>query len=191
MQQSIVSSTATGADGNTYRLSTHAVGPATIDAPLAGDNAIARSDYTASKKGWYINLPATGERVVSDSNIRAGRVVFNTLIPNTDPCGFGGTGWVMEVDVMTGNRNDTTTFDTNNDQQISTADLNLSGTNDNASGRAVSSIPAAAGFLRAPSQPGRPPFENKYVNTSAGSVTVIGETAGIGTSSRASWRQLQ
>ena len=75
--------------------------------PLSGDNAIAVPRTTsASKKGWYINLPATGERVVSDANIRAGRVVFNTLIPNTDPCGFGGTGWVMEVDVMTGNRND-------------------------------------------------------------------------------------
>jgi len=191
VRQSIVSSTATGADGNTYRLSTHAVGPATIDAPLAGDNAIAAPAYNSGKKGWYINLPAAGERVVSDSNIRAGRVIFNTLIPNTDPCGFGGTGWVMEVDVMTGNRNDTPTFDTNNDMQMSAADLNLSGTNDNASGRAVSSIPAAAGFLRAPSQAGRPPFENKYVNTSAGSVTVIGETAGIGNSSRASWRQLQ
>jgi Tfp pilus tip-associated adhesin PilY1 len=192
VRQSVVSSTATGADGNTYRLSTHAVGPATIDAALAGDNAIASADYTASKKGWYINLPASGERVVSDPNIRAGRVIFNTLIPNTDPCGFGGTGWVMEVDVMTGNRNDSPTFDTNNDTQISAADLNLNGTNDNASGRAVSSIPAAAGFLRAPSRPGSgPPFENKYVNTSAGAVTVIGETAGLGGQGRASWRQLQ
>ena len=191
VQQSIVSSTAAGADGNTYRLSTHAVGPATLDSPLAGDNAVSAAAYSASKKGWYINLPATGERVVSDSNIRAGRVVFNTLIPNTDPCGYGGTGWVMEVDVMNGNRNDTPTFDTNNDRQMSSADLNLNGTNDNASGRAVSSIPAAAGFLRAPPQAGKPPFENKYVNTSSGTVTVIGETAGIGSSSRASWRQLQ
>jgi Tfp pilus tip-associated adhesin PilY1 len=191
VQQSVVSSTATGADGNTYRLSTHAVGPATIDSPLTGDNAIPSSDYVASKKGWYLNLPAVGERIVSDANIRAGRVVFNTLIPNTDPCGFGGTGWVMEVDVMTGNRNDTPTFDTNDDKQISTADLNLNGTNDNASGRAISSIPAAAGFLRAPTQSGRPPFENKYVNTSSGSVTVIGETAGLGSQGRGSWRQLQ
>jgi Tfp pilus tip-associated adhesin PilY1 len=191
VRQSIVSSTAVGADGNTYRLSTHAVGPATLDAPLSGDNTIAAVDYNATKKGWYINLPATGERVVSDANIRAGRVVFNTLIPNTDPCGYGGTGWVMEFDVMNGNRNDTPTFDTNGDGQMSGADLDLNGTHDNASGRAVASIPAAAGFLRAPSQPGRPPFENKYVNTSAGSVTVIGETAGIGTSYRGSWRQLQ
>jgi type IV pilus assembly protein PilY1 len=191
VQQSIVSSTATGADGNTYRLVTHAVGPATIDAPLAGDNAIASSAYTAGKKGWYINLPATGERVVSDSTIRTGRVIFNTLIPNTDPCGFGGTGWVMEVDVMTGNRNDTPTFDTNNDLQISTADLNLNGTYDVASGRAVSSIPAAAGIMRMPTPANGKPFENQYVNTSAGSVTVIGETAGLGGQGRASWRQLQ
>ncbi len=128
---------------------------------------------------------------MSDSTIRAGRVVFNTLIPNTDPCGFGGSGWVMEVDVMTGNRYDTPTFDTNNDKQISSSDLDLNGTNDNASGRAISSIPAAAGFLRAPTQAGRPPFENKYVNTSAGSVSVIGETAGLGTAGRGSWRQIQ
>ena len=191
VRQNIVNRSAIGADGNTYRLTTHAVGPATIDAPLSGDNAIAAVDYAASKKGWYINLASTGERVVSDANIRAGRVVFNTLIPNTDPCGFGGTGWVMEVDVMNGNRNDTPTFDTNDDKQISAADLNLGGINDNASGRAVSSIPAAAGFLRAPLQAGHLPYENKYVNTSSGSVTVIGETAGLGGQGRASWRQLQ
>ena len=191
VHQSVVNSGATGADGNTYRLSTHAVGPATLDAALSGDNAISASTYMASKKGWYLNLPASGERVVSDANIRAGRVVFNTLIPNTDPCGFGGTGWVMEVDIMNGNRNDSPTFDTNNDQQANAADLNMSTGIDNASGRAVTSIPAAAGFLRAPPQAGRPPFENKYVNTSSGSVTVIGETAGLGGGGRASWRQLQ
>jgi len=191
VHQSVVNSAAIGTDGNTYRLSTHAVGPATVDTAISGDNAIASAAYTSSKNGWYINLPSSGERVVSDANIRAGRVVFNTLIPNTDPCGFGGTGWVMELDIMNGNRNDSPTFDTNGDGQISAADLNLGGTLDNASGRAVSSIPAAAGFLRAPPQAGKPPFENKYVNTSAGSVTVIGETAGIGASSRGSWRQLQ
>jgi hypothetical protein len=35
------------------------------------------------------------------------------------------------------------------------------------------------------------PFENKYVNTSSGSVSVIGETAGMGSQGRASWRQVQ
>ncbi|HEY8622337.1 MAG TPA: PilC/PilY family type IV pilus protein, partial [Casimicrobiaceae bacterium] len=191
VQQTIVSSAAVGADGNTYRLTTHAVGPATLDAPIKGDNAISAADYVASQQGWYLNLATPGERVVYDPTIRAGRVVFSTLIPNTDPCGFGGSGWVMEVDVMTGNRYDTPTFDTNNDKQISTADLVNSGGLENTSGRYLSSIPAAAGFLRAPTVPGKSSFENKYVNTSSGAVNVIGETAGLGGQGRKSWRQIQ
>lgn len=191
VRQSVVA-TAVGGDSNTYRISTHAVGPATLDAPLSGDNAVAASIYDASKNGWYLTLPTSGERMVTDPTIRAGRVVFNTLIPNTDPCGFGGNGWVMEVDVMTGNRYSTPTFDTNADAQISLADLlTVQGAAENTSGRQTASIPAAAGFLRAPIVSGQAPFENKYVNTSAGTVDVIGETAGLGNQGRKSWRQVQ
>jgi type IV pilus assembly protein PilY1 len=181
--------TATGADGNTYRITTHAVGAPTLDVAVTGDNAISTGDYNSSKKGWYMYLPTTGERMVTDPTIRAGRVVFNTLIPNTDPCGYGGSGSVMEVNVMTGNRYDTPTFDTNGDQQISLADL-VEGGLENTSGRMITSIPAAAGFLSMP-RPGAAPFENKYVNTSSGNVSVIGETAGLGQAGRASWRQVQ
>jgi type IV pilus assembly protein PilY1 len=184
--------TAAGADGNTYRITTHAVGAPTLDAALSGDNTISTSDYNSGKKGWYMNLPTSGERMVTDPTIRAGRVIFNTLIPNTDPCGYGGSGSVMEVNVMTGNRYDTPTFDTNGDLQISNADLVETGGNvlENTSGRMISSIPAAAGFLSM--QPrGGSPFENKYVNTSSGSVNVIGETAGLGSQGRKSWRQIQ
>ena len=53
----------------------------------------------------------------------------------------------------------------------------------------TASIPASAGFLRM--QPRSPAYENKYVNTSSGSVAVIGETAGSGGEGRVSWRQLQ
>jgi len=191
VQQNVVSA-ANGGDGHSYRLTTHAVGAPTLDGPLPGDNTVSTTTYYASKNGWYLNLPATGERVVTDPNIRAGRVVFNTLIPNTDPCGYGGSGWVMEVDVNTGNRYDTPTFDTNGDNTISAADLvDYNNAAENTSGRKVESIPAAAGFLRAAVTAGQPPFENKYVNTSAGSVDVIGETAGLGTQGRKSWRQIQ
>jgi len=191
VRQSIVG-TAHGDDSNTYRITTHAVGPATLDAPLAGDNAVSASAYQSSKNGWYMNLPTSGERMVTDPTIRSGRLIFNTLIPNTDPCGYGGTGWVMEVDVMTGNRYNSPTFDTNADDQISTADLVVyQGAGENTSGRQISSIPAAAGFLRASIVAGQAPFENKYVNTSSGNVNVIGETAGLGTQGRRSWRQIQ
>ena len=191
VHQSVVN-TATGTDGNTYRLTTHAVGAPTLDAELPGDNTVSTDTYYASKKGWYINLPTSGERMVTDPNIRSGRVVFNTLIPNTDPCGYGGSGWVMEVDVATGNRYDTPTFDTNGDNTISSADLvSYQNAQENTSGREIASIPAAAGFLRMSPPGGAPAFENKYVNTSAGSVDVIGETAGLGTQGRKSWRQIQ
>jgi len=180
-----------GANGTTYRITTHAVDPPTLDAAVTGDNTISLADYYATKKGWYMTLPDAGERSVTDPTIRAGRVVFNTLIPKDDPCAYGGSGWVMEVDVMTGNRYDTPTFDTNGDRSITNADLiPYAGHTDNTSGRKIDSIPAAAGFLRMPFA-GKTGYENKYVNTSSGNVAVIGETAGIGSQGRVSWRQVQ
>ena len=190
VRQSVVSN-ATGADGNVYRTSTHAVGPATLDAPLAGDNQLSLATY-ATKGGWYMDLPDSGERAVSEPNIRSGRVVFNSIIPSTDPCSYGGSGWVMEVDVMTGNRYDTPTFDTNGDLVISATDLlNVGGSLQNASGRKIDSIPAAAGYLRVPQPAGQPGYENKYINTSSGAVKIVGETSGTGGQGRVSWRQLQ
>ena len=161
------------------------------DSGLAGDNQLSVAAY-AAKKGWYIDLPTSGERAVSEPNIRSGRVIFNTIIPSTDPCSYGGTGWVMEVDVMTGNRYDTPTFDTNGDLVITAADLlNVGGGLENASGRKIDAIPAAAGYLRVPQPAGQPGYENKYINTSSGQVKVVGETAGTGGQGRVSWRQLQ
>jgi type IV pilus assembly protein PilY1 len=64
-------------------------------------------DWT-TKKGWYLNLfvkgasSTAGERQISDSIVRGSRVVFSTLIPEPDACGFGGTGWLMELDAATG-----------------------------------------------------------------------------------------
>ncbi len=191
VQQSVVA-TATGTDTNTYRLSTHAVGPATLDAALSGDDTTPVATYNSSKNGWYLNLPTTGERSVTDPAIRAGRVIFNTLIPNTDPCGFGGTGWVMEVDVMTGNRYDKPTFDTNGDDSISIGDLvTYNSESENTSGRQITSIPAAPGFLYAPLVAGQTAKENKYVNESSGNVEKILEGAGSGAQGRKSWRQIQ
>ncbi|MCO5398438.1 pilus assembly protein [Ralstonia soli] len=191
LQQQSVLGTATGTDGNTYRISTHAVGKATLDAPETGDNAISLGSYNSTKLGWYINLPTSGERAVTDATIRSGRVIFNTVIPSNAVCSAGGTGWVMELDVFTGNRLDNPTFDTNGDRVINNSDLlQFNGASANTSGRQVGSIPAAPGFLQPIQPPGATPFENKYVNTSAGAIQVMGETAGKGSRGRVAWRQL-
>src|SRR5690606_1942593 len=73
--------------------------------------------------GWYIDLPAAGERQVSMPRLRAGRVLFTTLIPATDPCGFGGTSWLMEIDALSGARLDYSPFDLNQDYRFDADDF--------------------------------------------------------------------
>ena len=56
LQQSISGTTGTGADGNVYRFSTHAVG-LPKDYTATGDNTIVKSTYLSDKRGWYLDLP--------------------------------------------------------------------------------------------------------------------------------------
>ena len=79
-------------------------------------------DY-ATYHGWYMDLPESGERVAANPVARDGRAVFVTQIPGEDPCSAGGTGWVMELDYLTGGRLEEPPFDLNADLRINTADL--------------------------------------------------------------------
>ena len=63
-------------------------------------------DY-ASHRGWYLDLEspvlgAQGERVVALPILRNGRVIFPTLTPSPNPCEFGGSSWLMEIDATAG-----------------------------------------------------------------------------------------
>lgn len=71
--------------------------------------------------GWRIDLQLQGapgnqgERAVSDPVLRPDRVIFTTLIPNSDACAFGGSGWLMELDAFSGGRLTVPAFDLNGD----------------------------------------------------------------------------
>jgi type IV pilus assembly protein PilY1 len=87
----------------------------------AGDLRVTSANALgATSRGWYIDLispsGAQGEMQVTDSLIRNGHVVFTTLVPNTDPCEFGGSSWLMEMNLFTGARLSTTPFDLNNNE---------------------------------------------------------------------------
>lgn len=56
----------------------------------------------SAKKGWYIDLPVTGERINTDPAIGIGVLTFVTNIPGDDPCEPGGSSWVNSVDYRTG-----------------------------------------------------------------------------------------
>ncbi|MDQ6638504.1 MAG: PilC/PilY family type IV pilus protein [Pseudomonadota bacterium] len=192
--QQTISGTGTGLDGNDYRFSTHAVG-LPKDYTGIGDNTIVKATYLSDKRGWYLDLPDSGERVVADARFRGGRAIFTSIVPDvSSPCAYGGSGWVIELDAMTGNRFDSATFDSNGDNVLTTADyISRSGVASqamNTSARRIGSIPAAPGFMsnRAGGVSG---LEDKFINTSDGSVVRVRETSGAGREGRVMWHEVR
>jgi type IV pilus assembly protein PilY1 len=53
-------------------------------------------------KGWYIDLPDTGERVNVDPILQLGTLVVPTNVPSADSCVAGGYGWINFLDYRTG-----------------------------------------------------------------------------------------
>ncbi|GAC1620868.1 MAG: PilC/PilY family type IV pilus protein [Nevskia sp.] len=89
----------------------------------------------AVSRGWYLDLYNTGddtvtdpgaanlgERQVSTPILRGGRIIFTTLIPSADPCDFGGSGWLMELDARSGKRLPVSPIDTSNSQTVDAGD---------------------------------------------------------------------
>jgi type IV pilus assembly protein PilY1 len=183
LQTQAVVKTVTGTNGRTYRQSTFAVGtPA--DTVLPGDSAITLNDYYSSKMGWKLDLPTSGERVVTEAAVRNGRLVISTLIPSTAVCSFGGDGWIMDVDIVTGNR--AAALDTNGDNLVNSGDA-IGGTV--VSGVQVGAVPAAATIIRGSGQFKKSEF--KMVNTSNGSIVRVPEAGNPAVSRRAAWEQIQ
>ena len=179
--------TANGVDTRNYRITTYAVGTPS-GTVYSGDNSITSANYLANKRGWKLNLPTSGERVVTQAAVRYGKVVVSTLIPSTNACTPGGDGWVMELDLTTGNRANTSSLDTNGDNQVTTADiLSYGGGSAYASGVRIGAIPSAPGFIRAQNRS----LDDKLINTSDGSVVRVREAGSSAVSGRASWEQLQ
>jgi type IV pilus assembly protein PilY1 len=145
--------------------------------------------------GWYIDLvsPAQGyqaEKQVSRPLLRNGRIIFTTLIPDSDPCKFGGTSWLMELDALTGSRLEQSPFDLKRDNQFSDEDM-VTGT---VHGTVpVSGLQSTVGIT---SMPGvivdsTRPVEYMYTPGTSGEIAVIVGNPGASTSGREAWRQLQ
>lgn len=59
----------------------------------------------STKKGWYMNLPETGERVAFNPQVLGGNLLkFVSAIPSADVCESGGTSWDYYIDALTGGR---------------------------------------------------------------------------------------
>lgn len=150
------------------------------------------SANTPVAHGWRLNLlppgatTGTGERVVSRALLRSGRIIFTSNIPDNDPCGFGGDGWLMEVDANNGGRLSYSVFDINDDTLFTEGDyINLNGTWVPVSGLGHNEMIKTPGIVGAGER------EYKYTSGSSGSIGVTREKSGDGSLGRQSWRQLQ
>jgi type IV pilus assembly protein PilY1 len=148
--------------------------------------------------GWYIDLvsPAQGyqaEKQVSRPLLRNGRIIFTTLIPDPDPCNFGGTSWLMEMDALTGSRLEQSPFDLLPDNQFSDEDMVTVTVNGTPVTVPVSGVQSTVGITPMPGvmvDPERP-VEYKYTPGTSGEIAVIVENPGTDSAGRKAWRQLQ
>lgn len=74
------------------------------------------------KKGWYMDLPNSRERVVDMPIILGAELLMNTVIPDSNVCNPSGSGYVMAVSPFTGSRLKKSFFDLNDDDDFDAED---------------------------------------------------------------------
>ncbi|WP_414039131.1 pilus assembly protein [Acidithiobacillus sp. M4-SHS-6] len=96
VQQTLTTTTATASTGGTaYNTRTGSSYPVPYNSAPGG------------KKGWYINLPITGERLIDNPQNVFGDAIFTSFVPgatSTNPCQGSGSGssWITAVNFNSG-----------------------------------------------------------------------------------------
>jgi type IV pilus assembly protein PilY1 len=73
------------------------------DKPFVDYLSDVRTQYnTPSKYGWYLDMPATGERSLAKSTLLGDIVLFPTFEPNDDLCDYGGDSYLFALYYETG-----------------------------------------------------------------------------------------
>jgi len=144
-----------------------------------GTRVISSEDDVSNNYGWRIDLPDSGERVVVNPKIRNDIVFFNTLIPEDAKCTYGGSGWIMSVNLLNGGAPTEPVFDLNGDGFIDEYDVTADGSIP--AGQNLNEIPAESTFLG----------DNQYTPGSDSTINVrkvsVGKNQREG---RMSWKEL-
>ncbi|MCD9086517.1 PilC/PilY family type IV pilus protein [Stenotrophomonas sp. SY1] len=135
----------------------------------------AKAALPAGSKGWYIDLPDGGERIVQDAQVVASYLITASMVPTGSACDANGRGYINALDAFTGTSAGGSYFDLDNDQS----------TSDKTGGLPIGSVDAGVGMPTLP-------------NLMRG-VTLLGGSGGtIGTLrtltprwDRVSWRELK
>jgi type IV pilus assembly protein PilY1 len=76
----------------------------------------------AAVRGWVLDLSYSGERVNRDVTVFDGKAIMVSTVPNSDPCSFGGTSSLIEINPLTGTQFDEPLLDINQDGDFDTGD---------------------------------------------------------------------
>ena len=172
-----------------------------------GFRAVSNEAIENDDDGWYLPLiwtaaeggsdTKTGERVVSRAIVRGDRVILTTLIPDVDPCAFGGDSWLMEVDMEDGGRLEYSVFDLNEDSSFDDDDFVNIGTEEDPIWVPASGFDPDCGIVTTPAViSGVDPTgsgdddEVKVISGSCGELSSIPE-AGTQSRGRQAWEQLR
>ncbi len=143
--------------------------------------------------GWYLDLPTSGERQVSNTLLRSGRLIFTTVIPSGDACSAGGESWLMEIDALSGSRLVESPFDLNRDRSFDIEDFVLEDPNGDPDGKkmAASGRKGSQGIMKGLGiVSDGDTIEYKYGSGSGGGIDTTIENAGR-QRGRQSWREIQ
>jgi len=96
----------------------------TIDSSVSTGTVVTGNsvNYNGSQRGWYLDLPESGERVVTNPKIRGENVFFTSLVPQSSPCKPGTTGFLTVLDLDSGGRPSGPAFDANDDNVVNADD---------------------------------------------------------------------
>ena len=152
--------------------------------------------HEAGERGWYLDLisPVEGrqtERVVSRALVRGDRVIFVTMIPDDEPCGFGGESWLMEMQAFSGSRLDVTPFDLDGDGNFDEGDWVEVDIDGETVRVPVSGLRSEVGVIKTPGVVGAGDREHKYVSGSSGEIGELPDESTGSVGGRQSWQQLR
>ncbi len=106
------------------------------------------STPSTAQLGWYMDLPASGERVITDPRLESGAVVFTTNAPtsaSSTQCSVGFNSWLMDVNYVNGGSFSQPELDVNGDGQINSGDqVTVGGTTYNPVGMSMGTVYSAA-----------------------------------------------
>jgi len=142
-----------------------------------------------SQRGWFMDLPETGERSTSNPQLNSGRLIFvtNTPTTSTDQCTVSGSSWLMDIDPLTGAPLPDSPFDVNGDGVFNGDDqFDHHGGNQSASGQQEA---GGGGMLSAPQILNGNGFQAKVFSSSTGDLITRKEKGGTG-NQRQLWRDL-